>query len=877
MSDFDAAINLLGGGQQGAAATSGPSGQTFSPSGSYGTPAAILDGLMQTESSGDPYAVHKQSKAMGAYQFTPDTVAYLHKRGVKFDPFDPAQARAAADWYISDLKAKNGGDTDKALAAYGGFSTKDPSAYQAKVAGNPQQSSQQQAPQGDFDAAISLLNPPKTKAAPQSSPTTTSTATNPGGGRGFAPASAYPGSPSFSGGAHTNPAKPSANPWGAEPGTDPYGALVMNQLTGFGSSIVGGWKGLATLAAGGSVSQATDAVTKYQQEHTYQPEADTRSGSFVKGFGSGWNPLNWLGLAGNWAGEKTTDLTGSPATGAAVSTAINAVPYALGWRGRNAPVQPVASMSPVDAASARAAASPRAQPVRVEPTLEGEPSPTTQQPQAPVQAPQQSRPSPPQGTQGTPAQAAPTQQPQAPVQAIPSRPITLQPSQQTRPVFSDIEDAPSIPSGATVLPRDVQSQRAQVLSDIGLNDARESAITGDAKAAATDYQMSKLDGPAGNHMRNVLDSERQALEGYAENVVRSTGGTSGLDQGALYARGNTILAPLDSLRQWFDQRTGELYREADARAQGVPTQLSGFRSVLSDDSMLTNSDRVHLRDGLNSYVGKLGISGDDGTISGNAQQAETIRKYLNENWTPANSRYVGALKDALDDDVTKAAGDDVYAQARAMRSLRGRTLDNPNGIAKLVDADGINRAVPVEKIPDAVAGMPVDQLRHVVETLQGVPDELRPQADAALAEIRSHFANNVAATGNKFAGQWNARGVNKYLQANGEKMGLVMQPEQIRALDTLNQAGHILGKDQSYPGAAAQGHNLLRSGAMGAIQSGSTAAGAALGGPIGASIGGFVGSKAAQAVGDRAALSSARGRIKRLSDFVNPPAGSGSK
>jgi len=374
-------------------------------------------------------------------------------------------------------------------------------------------------------------------------------------------------------------------------------------------------------------------------------------------------------------------------------------------------------------------------------------------------------------------------------------------------------------------------------------------------------------------MKNVLDAERQALEGHAENIVRSTGGTSGLDQSTLYARGNTILAPLDGLRQWFDKHTSALYKEADARAQGVPTQLGGFKDVLSDDSMLTNSDRVHLRDGLNSYVKKLRIGGEDGSIAGSAQQAETIRKYLNENWSPANSKFVGALKDALDEDVTKAAGDDVYAEARRMRTLRGQTLDNPNGIAKLVDADGINRSVPVEKIPDAVTGMPVDQLNHVIETLRNVPEELKPQADAAIAEIQAHFANNVSSTGSKFAGQWNAKGVNKYLQGNGEKMGLVMTPDQIKAFDTLNQAGHILGKDQSYPGAAAQGHNLIRSGAMGAVQSGSAAIGAALGGPIGAGVGNLVGSKAAQAMSDRAALNNVKGRVTKLSDFAAPAKG----
>ena len=105
---------------------------------SYGTPADILDRLRGVESSGDPYAINKQTKAVGQYQFLPETVAMLHKQGMKFDPFDPEQSRAAADFYIQQLAKQNGGDMNKALAAYGGFKNADPTAYVSKINGvNP--------------------------------------------------------------------------------------------------------------------------------------------------------------------------------------------------------------------------------------------------------------------------------------------------------------------------------------------------------------------------------------------------------------------------------------------------------------------------------------------------------------------------------------------------------------------------------------------------------------------------------------------------------------------------------------------------------------------------------------------------------------------
>jgi hypothetical protein len=797
MSDFDKALSLFG---------SGGYKVPFVPGKSYGTPPAILNRLIQTESSGNPYAINKSSGAMGPAQFMPQTIAFLHQKGVVFDPFDPNQARSAADWYLQYLKNQNGGDMNKAVAAYGGFVSKDPSGYQSKVLGSQPQQSQQPQQGSDFDGALSLFKNPQY---------TNQKWTNPQQG---------------------NNAQSAPAPKENVVTSSPMLSVGLNQLTGLGAQIVGGWRGLATLATGGTMDDAANDTRQYVGDHTYQPDAGTTGAKAVQAFGSDYNPLTWIPKAANFAGEKTAEVTGSPAIGAAVNTGINAVPLILGAKSAfNTPVKGLVTVAPAsEAEMANASAASGIRPIA------NNPSPSFEAPQGAAQAATQSASTGAQHQQGVPMQNG------------------------SAPIFEE-----PLPTGAQTLPAEVQAQRAKILSDIGIQNARQSAIVGDAKGASTDYQTSKLDTPAGNQMRSVLDAERAALENHAENIIQSTGGTSGLDQGSLYARGNTILQPLNDLKNWFDTKTSQLYQAADQRAQGVPTDLKSFQDTLGDDSMITNSDRVGLRDGTNAYLKKLGVVNDDGSISATAQQAETVRKYLNENWTPANSKFVGALKDSLDNDVMSSAGEDIYGAARQIRALRGQTLDNPNGIAKIIDADGINRSVPVEKIPDAIAGLPFDQFNHVVSTLQNVPEEIQPQAQAALNEIRAHFANNVSATGSKFNGQWNAKGVNKYLQANGSKMNLVMTPEQIGQMDTLNKAGYILGKDQSYPGAAVQGHNLIRSGAMSLVQNGSAAIGAGLGGPVGAAVGNAIGSKAAQAIADKAALSAVNKRIVKLSDFVN--------
>ena len=95
----------------------------------------LLDSLSQVESSGNPNAINKESGAQGQFQFMPDTVKMLQGMGIKFDPFNPAEAREAARKYLEVLLKKNGGNLEKALADYGGFITKDPEEYVSKVIG----------------------------------------------------------------------------------------------------------------------------------------------------------------------------------------------------------------------------------------------------------------------------------------------------------------------------------------------------------------------------------------------------------------------------------------------------------------------------------------------------------------------------------------------------------------------------------------------------------------------------------------------------------------------------------------------------------------------------------------------------------------------
>lgn len=646
--------------------------------------------------------------------------------------------------------------------------------------------------------------------------------------------------------------------------TSPEMDLTANLVSGLGSSAVGGVLGtgkfLWELAKTHDMDHATKAgeetVRNIQQAGTYVPRT-TKGQQLVSDFGSNLNPLNWPAVVGDKVGGALTD-AGLPGVGAVTNAALQV----------GAPL----AVKPVFRAGSRSLSSlvnPAAEVPRVEPTMAPQQRVTAQdgtvlqptgQPQpvnvggASVAAP-------------VPARAAPVSRPPAAPTAAPEE------------AFPEIEPA----EHPAANPSEYQ-RRAKVLASVGIDTARESSLRGDKIGGSTDLQLSALDSPAGRLMESQIAREKQALAEHSAKLVKDTGGT--LDNGpkdsvTQYQRGETILRPLSEIKNDFDQRAGALYDTANERAQGQLVALEGFRNMLADDSEMTSPEFVHFRDAAKAFAKKNGMLQEDGSISGNALQAETMRKWLNQKRTYGNGSFVDGLKESLDGDVMSSAGEDLYTQARALWRQKKETLDNPNGMSKLMQAegpDGINRPIPIEQVAPKLAKMPTDQFGQIVGTLKNAPDSVKPSAQAAINEIRAHFANDLRNIGSSQAGQWNAKGVTQYLRENAGRMNQIFTPEEMGKFQNLSEAGQIAAKDQKYPGAAAQAHNLGRLGVTGGlVQHGSTAvgtvAGGVLGGHIGASAGAIAGraagAKMVQGMSDRASMKAAQQRMVPLADLLD--------
>lgn len=409
---------------------------------------------------------------------------------------------------------------------------------------------------------------------------------------------------------------------------------------------------------------------------------------------------------------------------------------------------------------------------------------------------------------------APTleQQYQADRQAAAQGQAPVQPQPGVGTARPTAPDAPfiEIKYAETGLPLPEQHARAQTLRRVLGEDyqADLAAIEGKGKERATNYTVSNTDTPQGNFLKDRFADEQRRLAQYADQRIRDTGGTIGLDESAVYKRGNTILKPLQDLQTYFDEATRKIYADRDAIAAQVPVEANNISRVLGDESLWkANTETIGLRDISVARMKQLGMIDKDGNIlPTDAKTAERFRQFLNENWDRKSNNFHKQLKAAVDEDVLANLDTNtpLYKEARGLVELRKNTLDNPNGISRILDAEGpkgINRKVDIEKISQNIIDMPVEQFTHVVDTLRNVPPQLKPQADKALSEIKAQFANRIA-------DQKTPRQLTKYMNDNREVMNRVFTPDEINNFRDYHNAAHILATDTGYKGAAVQAINV---------------------------------------------------------------------
>lgn len=816
----------------------------------------LLDSLKKVESDKDPFALNKQSKAMGAYQFMPETVQMLHKQGMEFNPFNEKQAREAARTYLGQLVDRNGGDVDKALAQYGGFITKNPAEYVGKVKQGAVQPAAAQTTQTTQPVSSDPLEnyfsgkaPAQPPAQPPGQPQT-----QVGGGRG-----------SYAG---YNPQEAVQGVTGQPSKIADIASQTFNRYQDVKRNLGERVAGAIDTAYGGIVPTAYGAVMQAMARPGTTPQRAEEIGqaaaaSIDKLLGKA------MGITGSEAYQKPLGGITEP-----IAQQVNKMFNVLGMTPEQIsektgiPPQDIRNMVVIGSAAipqalkeAAPVVSQVTKPIReaakeLEIVRPGQL--TKEQMQAQFEAAQGKVPA---GSVG--AAAA-----------------------QNNPYFGKITGEetvrgqfPQVKLSKTPndVPMNEQMLRSQIAQEIMPGaGVRPGVVTGNENLLRNEYTKAKLDTDEGRLFKQQIANEQAALSKYAEERVNATGASKTLINDE--QRGQSInnvfhgIDPEDmsgaSITGYLNQAKRQIYDSAFNKVGNNQIKTTHIDRFVNDPLEITTfkaAGQKQLLESAKEFIDLARTTGfkmPDGTFlpPGSVSAYDHVKKIFNSPkiWNRDRSSLIRDINGAIDQDIAAVADPALYKLGDNIHKLE-KNLFKSKGIDKVfgeVDQNGVvTSATALEKIPSKLNNMPKDQWRHIRDTLNElangrvrgapegmppVPFELMQSAKASVAEIDGALAREVQKAGAAKMGEWNQNSANNVMNSVvGQKILETFPPEEIRKFHTLNYAGHLMPGIHSYEGAALQGRRV------GIIERNLPGLGAAAGGAVG----GFLGEVPGAAVG----------------------------
>jgi len=205
-----------------------------------------------------------------------------------------------------------------------------------------------------------------------------------------------------------------------------------------------------------------------------------------------------------------------------------------------------------------------------------------------------------------------------------------------------------------------QVSRKIFLEGQGLNPS-QAQITRDA----SDFQLQQEAAKKSSRQRTQLEGQEAFLTSRFSDVATETGG-------AVPAPTNTVFDAVTAKATVLDNEIGRLYKVARETAPGEKNVK--FDSLTRRLMELAPSNR-RAGGNIEAIVGDLqkkGVLDQDLKLVGkiDVETAEDVRKLMNElvdKQNPFGNMLLRDLKDKLDDDVFRAAGDDVFNEARSAK------------------------------------------------------------------------------------------------------------------------------------------------------------------------------------------------------------------
>lgn len=427
-----------------------------------------------------------------------------------------------------------------------------------------------------------------------------------------------------------------------------------------------------------------------------------------------------------------------------------------------------------------------------------------------------------------------------------------------------------------------QSTRAEIANEIlGTGQVRPGVITGNENTLRNEYTEAKSSNitPRGELLKNQIAEEQNALSNYAKNRIENTGADPRLLTD--YERGERINDAFygdNSLIGLIKNEKQKFFDDVQRIAGNNPINTSHVDNLFNNQQFraglgLKGQENVaRSAENLIKLAKEVGFEDEAGVVHGpNTVGAwNSVKKALNENWTHENANTIRKINQAIEKDIGAAGGLELLKKADSLHQAE-KTLFSSKGMKTLfgdVDPNGIQNATAFEQIPKKMNAMPIDQWRHVFDTVdkvaQGkifgpfdektgqhkwvlnVPPEVQIAAQNAKNEIMGNLAREVYRSGAKDLGTWNYKAANETLNARAEKIKHAFPLSEQQAFHKLNYGGQIMPGSHFYEGSGLQTQRvqgLLESHAPKAGAGIGTVVGSTIAGPVGGAVGGYLGGK----------------------------------
>jgi len=392
------------------------------------------------------------------------------------------------------------------------------------------------------------------------------------------------------------------------------------------------------------------------------------------------------------------------------------------------------------------------------------------------------------------------------------------------------------------VPVNEQQLKAEVLQDV-LKDSKQirpGVITGNEDTLRMEYNEAKRadKSPAGQILKEQIVNEQNALTNYALDRIQNTGASRLLNtpEKRGYAMNNAVIGRFDPKTGEFEGMLGfiqklkhEVYEAGRKKVGDNPVESTNFQNQLNNPDLqdfLKAKGSKDFTEGVQGFLNSHKTRGFNQTKPNSINGLEEIRKSLNALRDEKNSYVVGKLINAIDEDIAAVGGAGSIERGRQIHALE-KTIFGSEGmkidkIFGTLDANGVKKGTPTEKITQKLNDLPLDQWKHIYDTADKVsrgkiqignmgykiPKDVIDQANQLKNEMKGAIAREVYEQGEKKIGVWNQNSANQSLNSLGDKITYAFSPEEQLAFNRLNLAGQLMPGIHSYEGGAMQAERM---------------------------------------------------------------------